>query len=149
MRYARIKADGTGYYHIMSRAIEGRFIFGNSEKEKFRKNMRNLAGFSGLNILTYSIMSSHWHILLEVPERREVSDTELIMRLGFIYDDITVEMIRSELSRARKSGDHDGAEQLKARYTYRMYDLSLFCKSLKQTLSQYYNKKNNRSQQQK
>jgi hypothetical protein len=109
MRCARIKAEGTGYYHIMSRAIEGRFIFGNSEKEKFRKNMRNLASFCGLNILTYSIMSSHWHILLEVPERREISDAELIRRLGFIYDDTHVEMIRSELSRTRQSGDHDGA----------------------------------------
>ena len=28
MRTARIKADGAGYYHVISRAIDGRFIFG-------------------------------------------------------------------------------------------------------------------------
>ena len=36
MREARIKAEGAGYYHIMSRAIEGRFIFGTPEKELLR-----------------------------------------------------------------------------------------------------------------
>jgi len=32
----RIKADGAGYYHCMSRIIERRHVFGAREKEKFR-----------------------------------------------------------------------------------------------------------------
>jgi putative transposase len=60
MRRARIKADGAGYYHCMSRIIEKRPILGAEEKEKFRKIMRQVEGFSGAEILTYSVMSSHF-----------------------------------------------------------------------------------------
>ena len=81
MRTARIKAQEAGYYRVMSRAIEGRFIFGQPEKERFHQIMRKLEGFCGLRIVTCSILSSHWHILLEVPQRAEVSDTELVRRI--------------------------------------------------------------------
>ncbi len=54
-------------------------------------------------------------------------------------------MIQAQLKELRDSGDDKAAEQTKARYTYRMYDLSEFCKSLKQRFSQYYNKKYDRS----
>lgn len=145
MRSARIKAEGAGYYHVMSKAIEGRFIFGAPEKEKFHEIMRKLQGFCGLRIITYSIMSSHWHILLEVPQREEVSDSELIRRIEILYDAPVARRIRAQLKKMRDAGDDEAAERLKAGYTYRMYDLSQFCKSMKQRFSQYYNKKYDRS----
>jgi len=43
---ARIKAEGAGYDDIMSRAIEGRFIFGTPETGVFRQLMRKLETFS-------------------------------------------------------------------------------------------------------
>ena len=86
MRRARIKAEIDGYYHCMSRIIERRFILGDTEKERFRQTMRKLEVFCGINILTYSILDNHWHILLEVPASRDVSDTELIRRLAAIYE---------------------------------------------------------------
>ena len=52
MRRARIKAEGAGYYHCMSRVIERRHIFSTTEKERFRTLMRNLAGFGGLDPIT-------------------------------------------------------------------------------------------------
>ena len=64
MRRARIKADGAGYCHCMSRISEKRQILGIEKKEKFRILMRQVEGFSGLKILTYSVMSSH----IKVPE---------------------------------------------------------------------------------
>ena len=141
MRRARIKAEGAGYYHVMSRAIEGRFIFGQPEKERFHRLMRKLEGFCGLRIVTYSILSSHWHILLEVPQRQEVSDTELIRRVEIMYGALAARGLGDQLREMRDGGDDESAERLKAGYTYRMYDLSQFCKSLKQGFSQYYNKK--------
>ena len=145
MRTARIKADGAGYYHVISRAIDGRFIFGGPGKEKFHATMRKLEGFCGLRIITFSIMSSHFHILLEVPQREQISDTELSRRIEILYDTPAARMIRDRLKEMRDAGDNQAAERLKARYTYRMYDLSQFCKSLKQRFSQYYNKKHHRS----
>jgi hypothetical protein len=53
MRRPRIKAEGTGYYHCMSRIIERRYILGDAEKERLLELMRNLAAFGGLDILSY------------------------------------------------------------------------------------------------
>ena len=39
MRRPRIKADGAGYYHCMSRIIERRHVFGNREKQRFLELM--------------------------------------------------------------------------------------------------------------
>ena len=144
MRTARIKAEGTGYYHIMSKAIEGRFIFGRAERRMFREIMRKLETFCGLRILTYSILSTHWHILLEVPASRPVSDRELVRRIRVLYGSMTAREISDRLRELRDCGQDTAAEQFKAGYTYRMYDLSEFCKSLKQRFSQYYNKKHSR-----
>ena len=95
MRSARINADGAGYYHCMSRIIERRMILEDNEKERLLTLMRALAAFSGLEILAYSFMSSHFHILTYVPERQDISDTELIRRLHFIYTGAEVDLIAS------------------------------------------------------
>ena len=85
MRSSRIKADGAGYYHCMSRIIERRMILEDNEKERLLTLMRALAAFGGLEILSYTFLSNHFHILTHVPERQDISDTELIRRLHFIY----------------------------------------------------------------
>jgi len=144
MREARIKAEGAGYYHIMSRAIEGRFIFGTPEKEFFRRLMRKLETFCGVRIVTYSILSSHWHILLDVPERQDIDDKKLLRRIRALYGKNTAKTVATELKAFQGKGDLAAAERLKSSYTYRMYDLSEFCKCLKQRFSQYYNKKRDR-----
>jgi len=141
---ARIKADGAGFYHCMSRAIEGRFILETREKEHFLQKMRRLEDFCGLRIITYSILDSHWHILLEVPDRQEITDTELIRRIEVLYDAPVAGVIRSEFERARESGDSKAIERFRIQYTRRMYDLSEFMKTLKQSFSQYFNKKSGR-----
>ncbi len=145
MRRARIKAEGAGYYHCMSRIIERRHILGSKEKERFLKNMRNLEAFCGLKILTYCIMSTHFHILVKIPQRREISDKELLRRLKYIYEPYLVKQIALQLKDFRDQGQDKAAEQLKARYTYRMYSISEFFKSLKQRFSQYYNRREGRT----
>lgn len=144
MRMARIKADGAGYYHCMSRIIEKRHVLGNLEKERFRKTMRDLEGFCCLQILTYAVMGNHFHILVRVPPRRELSDSELIYRLGLLYTDKDVEQVAKQLAGYRKAGMEGAAEALKRRYTYRMFDISEFFKTLKQKFSQYYNRREGR-----
>src|SRR5215813_1029830 len=73
MRFPRVKADGHGFYHCVSRVVEGRFIFqtsphGSAEAEHFIKLMRCLEAFSGIRLLTYVLMSNHFHLLCEVPQ---------------------------------------------------------------------------------
>ena len=64
--------DRTCYYHTMSRVAGGEMLFGDVEKEAFRKIMRRMERFSGVEILTYAVMGNHFHLLLRVPERAQI-----------------------------------------------------------------------------
>ena len=144
MRSARIKAEGAGYYHCLSRIIERRMILQDAEKERLLNLMRNLAAFGGLEILAYAYMTNHFHLLTYVPERRDVSDKELLKRLRYIHTAREVDMIDKQLQDYRLQKDEAGAEVFKKRFTYRMYDISEFMKAFKQQFSQYYNTRENR-----
>jgi REP element-mobilizing transposase RayT len=70
MRFPRVKVNGQGFYHCVSRVVKGRFIFqtsghGSAEAERFIKLMRCLEAFCGIHILTYVLMSNHFHLLCE------------------------------------------------------------------------------------
>lgn len=144
MRIARVLADGAGYYHCMTQVIERRMILHDAEKERLLRHMHNLAAFGGLEILSYCLMTNHFHVLLFVPERKEISDQELLKRLRYIYTGPEVDIVAKELDDYRRQHQEAAAMALKARFTYRMYDVSEFFKALKQQFSQYYNKRENR-----
>jgi REP element-mobilizing transposase RayT len=59
MRSSRIKMEGSGCYHCMSRVVDRRMIFGDDEKEHFRRLMRRCEAFCGVNVLTYAILGNH------------------------------------------------------------------------------------------
>ena len=54
--------------------------------------MRMQENFSGCRVLSYCVMSNHFHLLLEVPPMPEngTSDDELLKRLGAIYTEAFV-----------------------------------------------------------
>jgi len=139
-----MKADGGGYYHGMSRIIERRHILGEAEKGKFLSLMRKLAAFGGLNILAYALLDNHFHVLVHVPERRDISDEELLQRLAHILPAHQLRLIALQLQDYRTQGQDRAAEALKSRFTYRMYDISEFFKALKQRFSQAYNRREQR-----
>ena len=70
MRFPRVKADGQGFYHCVSRVVERRFIFhtsghGSAEAQRFIKLMRRLAAFSGICVLTYALMSNDLSVFIK------------------------------------------------------------------------------------
>ena len=144
MRTSRIKEDGAGYYHIISRVVDRQMVLTTDEKERFRTIMRAVEAFSGCEVLTYACLDNHWHIFLYVPERKEVTDEDLIARLGHLYDRQVVKHLDSYLKELRRAGRQATAKQLKAEYTYRMYDLSEFVKTVKQRFTQSFNRRHGR-----
>ena len=68
-------------------AMGGSFLWRRrTEKERFRDLLGRLVEFCGLRLLTYCLMSNHFHILVEVPkEVGEIDDAELIRRSALIY----------------------------------------------------------------
>jgi len=132
-------------YHAMSRVVGGARLLGDREKEVFRKMMWQVADFCGVEILTYCVMSNHFHVLVAVPEPsaegRNVSDAELLRRFKVLYPKPTkyqtAEHARLE-SALKKGGDE--AEAIRSRLLARMHDLSEFMKTLKQRFSIWYNR---------
>jgi REP element-mobilizing transposase RayT len=75
-----------------------------AEKERFRQIMRKVEGFSGCRVLSYCVMSNHFHLLLEVPPMPQggLSDEELLRRLGALYSRKEVNEVARELKKARE-----------------------------------------------
>ena len=139
-------------YHITSRVVDRRFVFGDEERGKFRMFMRMMENFSGCRVLSYCVMSNHFHILLEVPPMPQggLGDAELLKRLGVLYGENFVKSIADELSAARAEGDGEGGNlelvaEIHGRFTGRMHDLSDFMKTLLQRFTRWFNRTHNRT----
>ena len=115
-----------------------------TEKDRAMTLLGKVAGFCGVEVLTFAIMTTHLHIELLVPEREEVDDDELVRRIGCLYGKLKARRIGKELKGLRQGGYKASAEKLKAQYTYRMYDLSEFMKTLMQRLTMSYNCRHDR-----
>jgi putative transposase len=74
MRVARILGEGEAFCHVVSRIVDKRLILDDAEKERFRRVMRAVEGFSGCQVLTWACLSNHWHICLRVPEPEPLPD---------------------------------------------------------------------------
>jgi len=144
MRMPRIKESCAAYYHVISRVIDRRMLLTDEEKERFRLLMRKMEGFSGVDVLDYTILDNHFHLVLFVPQARELSEDEIVERLGCLYKENEVGAIVSEIKRLRESGDEAGAEAERQRYLCRMHDLSEYCKTVKQRFTQSYNRRHDR-----
>ncbi len=159
--------ERAGIYHVVARTEWKTFLFNEAEKEILRATMRNYEAFCGVRVLTYCLMSNHFHILVEVPPKQdaelllEAPDPVFLERISHIYSEGFVEEVRERIEKARtdgEEGDKQGLKNdegvtagelaeiyirgIKSRYTRRMCDLSEFMKSVKQRFTQWYNSEN-------
>ncbi|MFT4550884.1 MAG: putative transposase [Verrucomicrobiales bacterium] len=135
----------SSHYHCISRVVERRFAFGIHERDVFRKILRQVETFSGVQVLTWTILSNHFHVLLEVPPRPAIAltDEEILERCRALYSAEAMVAVDWEFSEAQHIGGvvH---ERLRARFLKRMFDLSEFMKTLKQKFSFWFNRKHDR-----
>lgn len=158
------------FYHLINRVVDRRFVLGPEEKEKFRWYMRMVESFSGCRVLSYCVMSNHFHLLLEVPPRIAavgdcrlpdesdeqslgsseawpgiaISEEEFFVRLRELYSEAAVESLRGEVTVAREANRPEEVSRIFARYAYRMHDLSEFMKTLTQRFSSWFNRTHER-----
>ncbi|MDR2463399.1 MAG: transposase [Verrucomicrobiales bacterium] len=150
MRIPRIKipsAESAAVYHCISRTVNGERLFGDAEAEMFRKQMWQVAEFCGVEILTYAVMSNHFHILVRVPKAVTVSDAELLRRHRVLhpkptkYQAAKFEFLKQQLA---ADGDAAAAKRWRKQQFALMGDVSQFMKLLKQRFSIWFNKTHER-----
>lgn len=149
MRGARIKVDseeGEAVYHVMSRTVNGERLFDDVAKEMLRKQLWQIAEYCGVQIVTYAVMSNHFHVLLRVPQKTVVSDHELLRRYAILYPKPTkYQVARVEALTAQLKDPEDAdAAAWRERQLALMGDVSQFMKLVKQRFSVWYNRSHGR-----
>ena len=138
MRRKRVKADGGAYYHLVSRCALQQYLFTDDEKRTFVSMMRRIADFSGVEVLTYCVMSNHFHILVRVPQPREVTESELLARVATLYGDAYAKEMRERWAAFRKTGQTAFLEKEQEHLRKRMGDISPFMHVLKMRFTLWY-----------
>lgn len=131
-------------YHCVSRVVDRRFAFGQVERERFVRIMSRAARFTGVRVLTFTVLSNHFHLLLEVPPRTEVSSAELIARARAWYGAEFARRLYADIRQAVGPSGESALRRIAEPLLRRMFDLSEFMKMLKQSFSIWYNRSNNR-----
>ncbi len=129
----------------MTRTVNREKLFDDIAKEMLRRHIHQVAAFCGVEVITFAIMSNHFHILLKVPEPGQVSDAELIRRYRILYPKPTGHatahvVVLEEILEANGAE----AEPLRRRLLKRMGDLAAFMKLLKQRFSHWFNRMRHR-----
>lgn len=138
----RLPNTSTAVYHCISRIVAGEYLLApDTNKEVLRRMMRRQAAFCGLQIITYSLMSNHFHILVRIPPQPDLSDRDLLERIKAFYGMRAPETLQIAQIFA------DGGslrERERIRLLKRMNDVSVFMKELKQRFSVWFNRKHER-----
>lgn len=130
-----------GVYHVTSRTACGQFLFDDEAKERFLKLLHKQAGFCGVDVLAYCMMGNHFHLLVAVPEKCDIADSELLRRYRLLYDEKQCPPSAPLPKILASLLDENGEEgqQLRTRLLARMHDLSAFVRELKQRFGIWYN----------
>ncbi len=148
MRKSRLKIIGrSAVYHCMTRTVNKESLIDRVAKEVLRKELWQIADFSGVEVITYCIMSSHFHVMVRIPDRESVmiSDKELMRRYRVLYPMPTAyQQADAKVLEMKLLEDGEDAKELRKQLLERMHDVSQFMKTLKQRFSIWYNRSHNR-----
>jgi len=142
MRTPRIKLPGRPVaFHLVSRTVGGSKLLDDLSKERLTEMLWKLAGFCGLEVITYCMMANHFHILVRVPEMPQLTDAQLLERLEALYGrQGALTLLARQAMTERGKIDVD----IRRKLIERMGDVSAFMKELKQRFSRWYNRRHER-----
>ena len=133
------------FFHVVSRVVDRRFIFGEKEKTLFMRFMRQYEGFTGVQVVSYCLMSNHFHLLLYVPPRPDVIPEEEVMRrMKCLYSKDQIKEFLSQLEELEGESFQKQREEFLDKFRIRMFNLSQFVRELKLRFSKYFNAFNDR-----
>ncbi len=139
MRMARLKLDTAATYHVMSRVVDGQLYIQDLEKQYLSNLLRRLETFTACEVITYAFLDNHFHLLLFVPERQQISDEEVKRRVKVLYGDKKYRELEETWKLWKDQAQEELITKQLNKFRVRMYDLSQFMKTFKQRFSIYYN----------
>ena len=110
---ARLRLKGRSWvYHCYSRVVGKERLLDERCREKFAGEILRVAKFSGVEVLSWCVLSNHFHILLRVPEEsaEKLSNRELLTRYRTLYPNPTrwqsmsAEVLEQHLSEGKEAG---------------------------------------------
>lgn len=136
----------TTCYHVFSHFVAEVPYLEDWEKEVFVKQLRKTSYSCALEVLTFSCMGNHFHLLLRVPAEIKMSDAELLERYRVLYPKPNKFQAKgiTDYERDLKEGGI-AAELARKELLERMGNLPKFMQLLKQRFSIFYNKTRGRS----
>jgi REP element-mobilizing transposase RayT len=150
MRRVRIKSETRAVYHCISRVVAGERLLDGEAKEVLRTMLRKVAAFSGVEILTYCVMSNHFHVLVRVSplemDKNRVGHAEILRRYRVLYGEglMAPGMPSAELLERIFVEGGEEADRWQSRLRARMGDVSEFMRTLKQRFTIWFNQKHKR-----
>ncbi len=143
---ARVKVlEGVAVYHCISRTVNGERLFDDAAKEVLRRQLWQVADFCGVEILTYALLSNHFHVLVRTVGGELPSDEELIRRYAVLYPRPTkYQSARLEVIKSQLATNGPEAVEWRQRQLAQMGDVSGFMKLLKQRFSIWFNRSHGR-----
>jgi REP element-mobilizing transposase RayT len=139
-------AEGQAAYHVTSRVVNREYVLDDEARETFVDFMRRHADFGMLEVLTYCVMSNHFHILVIVPQRPEkmFGPEEMVAHVTATLGKKAGRQLGGVIGMYRENGCAKEIPKLIASYWRRMFDVSFFMKALKQEFTQWLNKRRKR-----
>ena len=146
MKIRRKKLKGAdAVYHCMTRVVNGEHLFEAREKEMLSKMIWQCADFCGVEVLTYCVMSNHFHVLVRVPDCHAVTDAELLRRYQVLYPKPTqYQQTSAKVLSSRLEVGGEEANAIRRKLLARMGDVSEYMKAVKQRFSVWYNRNHDR-----
>ncbi len=144
MRRPRLKIiHQPACYHVICRITQGQLWLGDQEKVYLTSLLHRVARYCGVEVLTFCIMSNHFHLLVRIPEKAAadagLTGEQLIHRVANLYGSAVAEPLWGLLRGLEHAEMKVLWEAEAAVHRGRMHDLSIFMKLLKQRFTMWHN----------
>src|SRR5690606_18351479 len=136
-----------GVFHVVSRIVGREFRIDGDGKDFFVRVMRGYEELLGLEVLTWCVMSNHFHMLVRVPHRPEGDGPDVQTLLDRMKRAVGQEQFKltvSELDMWARAGNESAIEDWRQRQIERMYSLSEFMRCVKLRFTRWYNRRMDR-----
>ena len=126
----------------MSRIAHKVYFLNEEVRDEFIEMIRRAADFCGIELVSWCIMTNHFHLLVYLPRPTNISEEETLRRYGVLKGSARLKVLVNELSamRTHENGEVDVEKRLKE-IQRSMYNIGEFMKIVKQWLTQEYNRR--------